>query len=493
MKDAAVYAKALLKITIICTWIAMIGLLVQRTGVDQPTVEVGFSSVPDTLDFQQEWMGIYLRGKKAGYAVTTQERIGDLYVIREHSLMYLRVSGTKQRIEYRLRTTSDVEFTLRSFDSLLSSDGVEFGVAGEIKDGNLDLIVRTGNREERVTLSLDDVPFLTSCIKPYMVRKGLEIGKRYRFPFFDPSTMSKSEMLIHVEGKEELESDGAPVVTYRLRETYKGIETIAWVTEKGETIKEESPLGFTLVKESQEEAISGEWAKGEHEDIVGMTAVKCDRRISNPRGVVKLKVRIDSAPGDDFELEGGRQEVADSVVAIEQEDPAAFKTYLLPCTKEELSSYLAATPFIQSADERIVAQAKGITQGVLDAETVVRQIVEWVYANLEKKPTISIPSALEVLDHKRGDCNEHAALFTALARAVGVPTRVCVGLVCMGDGFYYHAWAEVFLGIWVAVDPVLGQFPADATHIRFVIGDVSDQLRMMRVVGRLQLEVLEYR
>jgi transglutaminase-like putative cysteine protease len=56
--------------------------------------------------------------------------------------------------------------------------------------------------------------------------------------------------------------------------------------------------------------------------------------------------------------------------------------------------------------------------------------------------------------------------------------------------FYYHAWPEVWLGEWVAVDPTLGQYPADASHLRFILGGLARQVELIRLIGRLQLEVI---
>jgi hypothetical protein len=89
-----------------------------------------------------------------------------------------------------------------------------------------------------------------------------------------------------------------------------------------------------------------------------------------------------------------------------------------------------------------------------------------------------------------GDCNEHAVLFAALARAVGLPTRVVAGAVYLDEAFLYHAWCEVWLGRWVSVDPVLNQLPADATHLKFVVGGPDEHFAMIEIVGRLQVEVL---
>jgi transglutaminase-like putative cysteine protease len=97
-----------------------------------------------------------------------------------------------------------------------------------------------------------------------------------------------------------------------------------------------------------------------------------------------------------------------------------------------------------------------------------------------------------------GDCNEHTALYVALARAAGLPARIAVGLVQMRGAFYYHAWAEVYLeesggGLWLPVDPTLNEFPADATHIRLSRGGLEKQAAILGFVGqaRMSIEALE--
>jgi len=70
---------------------------------------------------------------------------------------------------------------------------------------------------------------------------------------------------------------------------------------------------------------------------------------------------------------------------------------------------------------------------------------------------------------------------------------VVVGLVHGGDGFYYHAWNEVWVGTWVSLDPVMAQFPADVTHVKFIEGGLEEQIRMAQVIGRLSIDILEYR
>ena len=84
-------------------------------------------------------------------------------------------------------------------------------------------------------------------------------------------------------------------------------------------------------------------------------------------------------------------------------------------------------------------------------------------------------------------------MSVALARAAGIPARVAAGLAFLDGKFYYHAWPEIWLERWVAVDPTFGQFPADASHLRFTIGGLGKQAELLRLMGTLRIDVLSAR
>jgi len=114
--------------------------------------------------------------------------------------------------------------------------------------------------------------------------------------------------------------------------------------------------------------------------------------------------------------------------------------------------------------------------------------------NIRKQPA-DVFSALDVLDQKRAECQGHAYLYAALARAAGIATRVANGLVYSPEhrGFLYHTWAESLAeGRWQAVDPTFGQPEADATHIALVYGEtLGDLVPLADWVGKLRATVLE--
>ena len=111
----------------------------------------------------------------------------------------------------------------------------------------------------------------------------------------------------------------------------------------------------------------------------------------------------------------------------------------------ENGQYLRATPLVQSDHPDIRRQAAKIVSPDDSDAVKAEKLVAWVHRNVEKKPVLSIPNALETLANRVGDCNEHAVLLAALARAAGIPAQIEAGLVYLKGRFFYHAWNEIYV------------------------------------------------
>jgi len=217
--------------------------------------------------------------------------------------------------------------------------------------------------------------------------------------------------------------------------------------------------------------------------------------IDEPRDVRRLRVRLDGADLSTADLDGISQTAARTATSatVEITDP---RTLTARNADADADHYLAPEPFIESDDADIIAEAQRAVRGITGRRAQAERLTRAVNAMLEKKPTVSLPSAREVLRTRIGDCNEHTALFVAMARAVGIPARIAVGLVFVRGAFYYHAWPEAYVdeggrrGLWLPVDPTLNQFPADATHIRLARGGLEKQTAILPLIGHLKMTIL---
>jgi transglutaminase-like putative cysteine protease len=213
--------------------------------------------------------------------------------------------------------------------------------------------------------------------------------------------------------------------------------------------------------------------------------------IPEPNRKHLLKLQLSGFDLSNFALSGGRQRLdSDRLeITLEQLEPKSAVT--IPVEDRRVSFFLQATPFMQSDHPQIRALAQSIVGREKDGYKAAQLLKDWVYRSVAKEPTVSIPNALEVLQSKKGDCNEHTVLFNALARAAGIPAKTAVGVVYLRGAFYYHAWSEVWLGKWISLDSVLNQFPADVTHVKFLEGDIDRQIDILQLIGKLKIHVLE--
>jgi transglutaminase-like putative cysteine protease len=479
----------IVKTVILITWFVMMGLLIQRTYLRPASVIALDLVTEEGIKAGDEWFGIYQKGRKIGHAHTQTRVEGDTYHVFEESEMDILALERVQRVGTVINAYTTKTFMLKYFDFTLRSGVSTMDIKGAVVGKQLVVDIITAGEPRKEHFPLKEPIYLTPNIRPAVVRLGLEPGKRYRFPLFNPATMSTEDAFVTVEAKETIKVGDGEQTVYRLKESFQGMEATSWITQDGETIKEESPLGYSLLKETRTEALKRD-KRGPAVDIIALVKIPSSP-IEKPGEVKLLKARLSGTAFEGFELAGGRQAWKDGVIEIRSETPVS--SYAIPYPGKDHLSDMQATMLVQSDDKNIREQAAKIIGNEKDAREAAKKLNAWVYEAISKQPVVSIPSAVEVLKQKIGDCNEHTTLYTALARAAGIPARMAAGIVYMKNGFYYHAWPEVWLGEWTAIDPTFNQFPADATHIRFVTGDLAKQAEILRLVGKLKVEVMEYK
>jgi transglutaminase-like putative cysteine protease len=114
-------------------------------------------------------------------------------------------------------------------------------------------------------------------------------------------------------------------------------------------------------------------------------------------------------------------------------------------------------------------------------------LLDGLHADVAYVPgaTASDTTAAAAFAAKRGVCQDHAHIFIAAARALGLPARYATGYI-LGDAaeaVAHHAWAEALapdLG-WVGFDPANGQCPTER-YIRLAVGLDAPQAAPVRGV-----------
>ena len=442
------------------------------------------------LESEESWYGIYVKNEKIGYSRTSVVTQDSLVISTDRTYMAFQMIGRNQSLNTYSRAVTDQRMQLVSFIFTINGEDTDYGVRGRV-DGqwlNLNITVAGETRGER--LHIDEPPQLPNTVELLLAGRELKKGLRISTTVFDPGSMANEPLVMEVLGREKITWSAAEKEVWHIREDMGGLRVDSYVDDQGQVLEERSGMGYRMVLEDEQTAREGYWpAKGS--DIQRLVAVVPDRPLPAERSLTSLKVEITGVGPDTFGLRGGFQTYENNILEVTSVMPPAERMAdSVPAVIRDVNT--SPGTFVQSEHPRLLALAAQIIKiGDSPAEKI-RSIMRWMNSNIEKKPTFSIPNTLEVLERKSGDCNEFAVLFCSFARAAGIPTRIAMGLVYVEDAFYYHAWCECYLGGWVSVDPIFGQFPADATHLRFMAGDMDRQVEILPLVGQVGIKVLDF-
>jgi hypothetical protein len=159
-----------------------------------------------------------------------------------------------------------------------------------------------------------------------------------------------------------------------------------------------------------------------------------------------------------------------------------------------MKDFLTSAPYLSVDDPSIKRVAAQVVGSETDSYKAVKLIHDWVYAQMSPVGTLGLPrSASDILSNPQGVCRDYAVLYTTLARAAGIPTKVNAGLVGYHGRFYYHAWASSYIGGevgWLPVDPTLPTMFVDASHVALASGDATVMFTMGDVIGATKVETL---
>jgi transglutaminase-like putative cysteine protease len=485
-----------ISLLVLIAWAGTMAVLVKRTYVEASSINLATDLA--RYGSTAQWRGIYYKGEKIGFSVGQVDPKDDGFELQEDGRLQMTLFGAVAPV--RIRTTARVDraFAMRSFDFLLDPGTGPTTVRGVVEGHRLTLSVTTAAGTTSEVRELTEPLVLSVNLGRRLAGAGLVAGTRHQWALFDPATLRNAPVVLDVGPREVVSVSGVGTPAFRVDMEFAGLHTRSWVTDTGEVVKEESPMGLMTVRESASSAPVMSVGWGVQTDLLESSAVvpKMKQRIAEPRDVRRLRVRLSGAnlSGPDLQrvLQGVGQTVEGDVVELR--DPQLLRA---GPADPDARNYLSPEPFIESDDPAVVAEAEAAVRGVAGVRARAERLTRHVNAMLEKKPTVSLPSAREVLRTKIGDCNEHTALYVAMARAIGIPARIAVGLTFVRGAFYYHAWPEVYLeagagrGYWLPVDPTLNQFPADATHLRLARGGLDQQAVILPLIGRMKMEVLE--
>ena len=475
-------------------FLAFLGVFLWRLEIDDAGVPLSSADLA-VGPSQDRWYGIYFQEQHVGWSMSRTSATADGgSLFEQRSSFRVATFGKLQEIITAGAALVDAKGELRRFDFFMAADALRLSARGEVKGKVIDMQVTQAGETSSLQFDVENPPQVGASLEAAIARETLFVGHHFSVPYFDPVTMAQGEMEMVVTDVAVLESGDE---AWWMRSTFAGMETRSLVSASGEILRQEGGLGLATVRMAEAEARAVP-TQGEPVDLISLSAVPLEGFIRKPRNVSFLSLIIAGVENE--------RVPHDPPLQVREGDSLQLTRFPLErlgteplLAFDEQNEYLLPTVSLPTAHPEIQTQAQALVEGASDRTMGARQILDFVYQRVEKVPSVGVPNGLEVLRRMEGDCNEHTALYVSLARAAGIPARIAAGVVFSDrigakGAFYYHAWPEVQIGqegSWVPLDPTFGQFPADATHIKLVEGDLDRQVEIMAFLGRLGFELVK--
>ena len=472
--------------------------------------QVDEEDVPENMpqNPKEHWYNFTLMNTKIGYMHISSEKTE--YEGKEvdrnkiNIVINLKVLGSDVTIESTRVEYIGSDLMPRHFLSTSNESGLK-QVEGRIVDGvaYIKTTLNGETTESEVPIPPDTISENTGVES--LFRKGLKIGDKRNFHIFSFDLLKPVKAELEVEGQDTLTYQSEEKQVYILRQTLDmmdGITQKIWLDTDGVSYRSEVPMmGFSMVTTKTNKEVA--FGDTEEIDIVLKTRILPSGKhpTRNARNF-EADVKLTSGSIADAIMSNSRQKLeANSEQAgrlsIQVPTVAAEDCPDLPVQDAE-GKFLGASAYIQTDAPAIRAKTEEILDGEVNSWRAAEKLCQWVHTAITKKKVSGgLGSSLTALESLSGDCTEHTVLFIALARAAGIPARICSGIAFAQDAFYYHFWAEVYVGRWVQMDPTLGQTIADANHIQLGGSTLeSDNLKefaegVFRTLNQLEIAIVE--
>lgn len=453
-----------------------------------------------------------IKNNKIGYiSVIQKEKVSDgklLIITDRYSENQFKRLGYTVKASITTQYIEDKDGKPVSFTSIIEGTGEDTKIKGEFTDKKLNITTEINGLKKTEEINLYNKKILFPSAIEKLFKDNPEKNLIEYFTV-DPATGGR---IISVSS-EKVSTEKIPTLS-AVEEFFKyktiidllpNVENFEWRNSKGKIVRE-----ISSIFDMEEIAVNKDKifdATGDS-DLFYQSLIPVETVIKDPFNLEEASYKIETkniSPEDIF-VNDERQRVIQikgNIVYLKVKNEANKDKFKYPFSTKGYSEYLKSGPYIMLNDEEIKNQALSLVKSEKDAYQISKKLEKWVYENITNKDfSVNFANASYVYKQKTGDCTEHSILLASMLRAVGIPSKVVVGLLYSNSpekAFVYHMWVKAYVGKWVNLDPSFPNANFTPTHIALYespLNNLNDKtdiiLKVIKSLSSFKIDVLDY-
>jgi len=461
---------------------------------------------------EKEYFAVFMEGKKVGFAI--HSRIvseGKVTTSEEVSITLSRmaVSMTVQMKETSIETTDGRPL---GFELMQKLGSMVMTVEGKVNtQGKVDLTMTSMGAEQKRTIQWPRGAVMAEGLHLLELKKGIKEGTEYTARVFSSGVLQAVDTHVRIGPLQNVDLLGRVVALRQITTTLNmpgagNVVSTSYVNEDLGVQKTIMPIAGMNVEMV---ACAKEFALGQNDvlDVVDKMFLESPQRLTNLSETESITyylapkqstVNLTIPSGDNQRV----QYLSNGKVVVTVQPVASHPGTKFPYNGSDAAIVEAMKPtrFLQSQHENIIDLARRAVGDTQDAAEAAKRIEAFVGDYVENRSlSVGYASAAEVAASRQGDCTEFAVLTAAMCRAVGIPSRVVVGVAYVDEfagyrGFGGHAWTQAYVGDkWIGLDASFkggGRGGYDAGHIALAAGNGNpeDFFNLAATIGQFKVE-----
>jgi hypothetical protein len=490
----------------LCVWLVLF--------VSLPVPGKSAGSNKDLLE--EEYLAVFMEGKKVGYAIQSREVAGGKVTTTEKvsiTISRADVPVTINMAETSIETTDGKPL---GFEVVQELSAMTMKITGTVNNqGMAELIVTSMGNEQKSTIEWPSGAVMAEGLRLLALKKGLKESLQYSANLFSPGILQAVDAQIKIGPKQNIDLLGRVVALTEITTTVNlpgagEIVSTGFVDDQLRMQKSIMPVAGMQIEMV---ACVKEFALGENDvfEVIDklflaspepLDDVHTDKSISYILSPTR-EVNDLTIPSNDNQkvqrLENGK-----IMVTVEPPTAPAGTSFPYKGRNKVILDAMKPNRFLQSDHKEIIELARRAIGDTKDTAEAIRKIEAFVADYIEDRNlSIGYASAVEVAASKQGDCSEHAVLAAALCRAVGIPAQVVAGIAYakefagVKDRFGGHAWVQAYVGRdtgrWICLDAAFkgsGRGGYGPGHIALAVGNGNpeDFFALVGTMGQFKID-----